>query len=149
METKFKRPELVERVGRFALFRAVVYLLPVLYAIRLILMVVTPQAYHMPTWRTVVWQGARDLSVVLNLFYWQRYFANYTARRSSLRSRRTDAWELPLVACLYFSLEFPSLLELPWALVLLISLAVGVALYVWEMRKINRLEGGMAHPLSQ
>jgi hypothetical protein len=147
MEIKSKSPELIERIGRFVLFRAVVYLLPIFYAIRLTLMIVTPQAYHMPSWRTVLWQGARDFSVVLMLLTWRRYFAFYTARRTSLRLRRTDTWQLPLVTCLYLSLDMPSLLELPWALVLLVSLAFGVTLYLWEMREIKRLEAGMAHPL--
>lgn len=149
METKSKSPELIERIGRFVLFRAVVYLLPIFYAVRLTLMIVTPQAYHMPSLQRILWQGARDCAVILNLFYWQRYFANYTTRRNTLILRRTDAWKLPLVSCLYLSLDLPSLLELPWALVLLVSLAFGVTLYVWEMREVKRLEAGVARPLPQ
>lgn len=140
MDAKSKNPDFIEKVGRSLWFRSVVYLLPVLYAVRLVLMVVTPQAYHMPDWRTVLWQGARDALVVLNLFFWQRYFANYTARRASLRLRRTDAWEVPLITGLYVSLELPSLLEVPWLVPVTISGAFGVAIYVWEMRIIQGLE---------
>jgi len=140
MDPNPQHPEFVEKIGRFFLFRAVVYLLPVMYAIRLILMVVTPEAYHMPGWQIVLWQGTRDASVVLNLVFWQKYLANYIARRTSLTSRRRDAWELPFFSCLYFSLEFPSLLELPWSLVTLTSLILGSAFYIWEMREIKRLE---------
>jgi hypothetical protein len=140
---KSKSPDFIEKVGRSLWFRAVVYLLPILYAVRLILMVVTPQAYHMPGWRTVLWQGARDASVVLNLFFWQRYFANYTARRSSLTYRRRDAWKLPLVSCLYISLEFPPLLGLSWFWVALASLVLGFAFYASETGVIK---GRVAHP---
>jgi hypothetical protein len=135
-----KNADFIEKVGRFFLFRAVVYLLPVFYVTRLILMVVTPQAYHMPGWRMVLWQGVRDCSVVLMLFYWQKYFANYQARRSSPRLRRRDAWELPLVTGLYLSLEVPSLLDLPWALAVSVSAALGICIYLWEMRIIKGQE---------
>ena len=141
MDVESRKPEIIEKIGRFLLFRAVVYLLPVFYAVRLILMVVTPQAYHMPGWRIVLWQGVRDGSVVLMLLYWQRYFANYTARRASLHLRRRDAWELPLVTCLYLSLDLPALYELQWPLAVFISVSVGVTLCAWEMRIIKGLEG--------
>lgn len=140
-------PQFVERIGRSFWFRAIVYSLPVFYAVHLVLMVLTPQAYHMPDWRIVLWQGARDSSVVLGLFCWQRYFANYTARRASLRLRRTDAWEIPLVTGLYLSLELPSLLEVPWPLPVSISLAFGVTMYLWEIRIIKGLEGTATHAL--
>ena|SRR5467141_1892489 len=89
----------------------------------------------------VLWQGARDCSVVLMLLYCQRYLANYTSRRASLGLRRRDAWALPLLAGLYSSLELPLIFEVPWALAVSISVAFGVAMYVWEMRIIRGLEG--------
>jgi|SRR5580704_505595 hypothetical protein len=138
--TEAKNADFIEKAGRFFLFRAVVYMLPVFYATRLILMVVTPQAYHMPGWRMVSWQGARDCSVVLMLFYWQRYAANYQARRSSLCLRRRDAWGLPLVTGLYLSLELPSLLDLPWALAVSVSAVMGICIYLWEMRIVKNLQ---------
>jgi hypothetical protein len=67
MYEKQKNPELMEKVGRFFLFRAAVYLLPILYSVRLILMVFTPRAYQMPVWKMVLWQAIRDALVVLNL----------------------------------------------------------------------------------
>jgi hypothetical protein len=70
MYEKQKNPELMEKVGRFFLFRAAVYLLPILYSVRLILMVFTPRAYQMPAWKMVLWQAIRDALVVLNLFFW-------------------------------------------------------------------------------
>lgn len=140
MDMISKSPNFIEKVGRSFWFRAIVYSLPVLYAVRLVLMVLTPQAYHMPTWQMVLWQGARDCSVVLMMFWCQRYFANYVARRASLCLRRTDAWELPLLGGLYTSLELPLLLEVPWALAVLISAAFGVTIYVGEMRIIKGLE---------
>jgi len=140
MKTRPKNTGFIEKAGNFFLFRAVVYLLPVFYAVRLTLMIVTPQAYHMPGWRELLWQGARDFSVVLMLFCWQSYFADYGARRSSSTFRRTDAWRLPLVSGLYTSLELPSLLELPWVFAVCISAAVGITVYVWEMRAIKDLE---------
>jgi len=103
-------------------------------------MVVTPQAYHMPDWRMILWQGARDCLVVLMLFWCRRYFTNYTARRASLRLRRTDAWELPLIGGLYSSLELPLIFEVPWVLAVSISLAFGVTIYVWEVHIIKGLE---------
>lgn len=134
-----KNPKFIERVGRFFLFRAVVYLLPILYSVRLILMIFTPQAYQMPTRKMVLWQAIRDTLVVLNLFFWQRYFANYNDRRASLFLRRTDAWELPLLGTLYLSLELPLLLDWPWTLSICIAAGLGVTLYLWEMQMIRRL----------
>jgi hypothetical protein len=148
MEAKSKSPELIEKIGRFFLFRAVVYLLPVMYATRLVLMIVTPEAYHMPGWQTVLWQGARDCAAVLALFAVQRYAANYTTRRTSPRLRRTDAWQLQLVIAIYLSLEIPRLLELPWVPVVLVVFSGCFAQYLWEMRKIKRLEQGTVHPLA-
>ena len=136
---KQKSPEFIEKVGRFFLFRAAVYLLPVLYVVRLILMVLTPQAYHMPTWKMVLWQGARDFLVVLNLFCWQRYSANYTDRRASLALRRTDAWELSLLGTLCLSLELPSLPDWSWTLSICVAVGLGVTLFLWEMHIIRRL----------
>jgi hypothetical protein len=138
MELKSKEPDFIEKIGRFFLFRAVVYGLPILYVVRLVLMILTPQAYHMPGWRTVLWQAARDGSVVLNLFLWQRYSANYTVRRNSLALRRSDAWQLALAVGLYFSLELPSLFELPWVSAVLISTAFSGTLYLLGMREIKR-----------
>jgi hypothetical protein len=140
MDAEPDSPELIERIGRFFLFRAIIFALTVLYAVRLMLMIKT-QADHMSGWRTVLWQGARDGSVVLMLVYWRRYFANYTARRASLLLRRRDAWQLTLVAGIYMSLELPSLLELPWPLAVLISAALGATIYLWEVRIIRGLEG--------
>jgi len=140
VEVESKSPEFIEKIGRSFWFRAVVYLLPVLYLVRLILMVLTPQAYHMPDWWMVLWQGARDCSVVLMLLWCQRYFANYTARRASLRIRRRDILVMAFLAFLYFNLEMPSLLELPWALVVSISSVFCLGIYMWEMRIIKGLE---------
>jgi hypothetical protein len=148
MEAKSKSPELIEKIGRFFLFRAVVYLLPVMYAIRLVLMIVTPEAYHMPGWQTVLWQGARDSSLALSLLAGQRYGANYTERRASSRLRRTDAWQLAFLAALYLSLEMPPLLELPWVPVALVCASGSIALYPWELRQIKRLEQVTARPLA-
>ncbi len=136
---KQKSPEFIEKVGRSFLFRAVVYVLPILYAARLIFMVLTPQAYHLPTWKIVLWQATRDFLVVLNLFFWQRYSANYTDRRASLALRRTDAWELSLLGTLYLSLELPSLLDWSWTLSLCIAVGLGMTLFLWEMLIIRRL----------
>ena len=141
MEEKSPKPLFVEKVGRFILFRAVVYLLPALYAIRLILMILTPQAYHMPGWRIVSWQAARDSSVALNLFFWQRYFANYSERRASTLRRRKDSLVIAFIVFLYLTLEMPSLLDLPWTLVASTSFAFCLSIYVWEMRLIKRDEG--------
>jgi hypothetical protein len=141
MEIETNSPVFIQKIGRSFWFRVLVYSLPVLYAVRLILMVVTPQAYHTPDWRMVLWQGARDCSVVLMLLYCQRYLANYTSRRASLGLRRRDAWALPLLGGLYSSLELPLIFEVPWALAVSISVAFGVAMYVWEMRIIRDLEG--------
>jgi hypothetical protein len=142
-------PQFIERIGRSFWFRGVVYGLPVLYAVRLILMVLTPHAYHMPTWRMVLWQGARDCSVVLMLFAAQRYAANYTMRRASLRMRRRDILVMALLSFLYFNLEMPSLLDLHWAPVALVSTTFCLMLYLWEMRFIKRLESETPHSLHQ
>jgi hypothetical protein len=53
MELKSHKPEFIEKIGRSFLFRAVVYVLPALYAGRLILMILTPQTFHMPDWKTI------------------------------------------------------------------------------------------------
>jgi hypothetical protein len=113
--------------------------MPILYSVRLILMVFTPQAHQMPTWKMVLWQAIRDALVVLNLFFWQRYSANYTDRRASLALRHQDAWELSLLGTLYLSLELPVLLDWSWALSICIAVSLGMTLYLWEIQIIRRL----------
>jgi hypothetical protein len=59
-----------------------------------------------------------------------------------------DAWQLTLPVALYLSLDMPFLLELPWIPVVLVSFSACIALYLWEMREIKRLEQGATRPLS-
>jgi hypothetical protein len=140
MEKEPTNLDVIEKIGRSFLFRMVGYFLAIAYAVRIILMIVTPQAYHMPGWRTIVWEAARDCAVVATIFYWQNYFANYSVRRASLPLRRRDAWGLLVISGLYLCLELPSLLDVPWTIVLCITTVLGIAIYLWEMRLIKGLD---------
>ena len=97
MKAEPKSIAFIEKVGRSFLFRAVVYVLPVFYAVRLVLMIVTPQAYHLPGWRALLWQGARDFSAALTLFCWQGYL-----RITELGDPRSFSAEQMPGGCLWF-----------------------------------------------
>ncbi len=146
MEKDSTNLDVIGKIGRSFLFRMVSYFLAIAYAVRIILMLVTPQAYHMPGWRTILWEVARDCSVVAMIFYWQNYFANYSVRRASLPLRRRDAWGLLLISGLYLSLELPSLVDVPWTKVVCIMTVLGIAIYLWEMRIIKGLDDAQRHP---
>jgi hypothetical protein len=61
-----------------------------------------------------------------------------------------DAWQLTILTALFLSLEMPPLLELPWVPVVLVSCSSSIALYLWEMSEIKRLEQGAGGaPLKQ
>jgi hypothetical protein len=125
--------ELMEGMGQSVLLKAVVYGLPIVYAARLVEMVLSFEPA-----RTVITQAIRDCSVVQLVFMAQRYMANYSARRSSLRDRRRDAWLIPFSSFIFLGLNLPLILGIPWPVGIAVLVPLCVVGYIVELRKIKR-----------
>ena len=128
-----KAIELMEGVGQSVLLKAVVYGLPIVYAVRLVEMVLAVEPG-----RTVIVQAIRDCSVIQLVLVMQRYMAAYSARRSSVRDRRRDAWLIPVSCSIFLGLNLPLILGIPWLGSVAVLVPLCVVAYIIELRKIRR-----------
>ena len=137
---KDKTTEFIEKGARSLVFRLLVYGLPLAYVLRLVDMIMSPQAEVSSWWPDILLQALRDSSTVAFVFLCRRYLANYSSRRASLLLRRRDAWQLPLLGCFFLGLRLPQILDGPWFLGFLILVPLCGISYFWEMHQIRRLE---------
>ena len=137
-ETRFIRR--MEKVSRLLIVRVFIYVMAGLYALKLVLTLISPSGATPGYWLGVARQTAQDGSFLAGLLVIQRYCANYTARRASLSLRRRDTATLCLL------LLVVSGLDTSWPHGIFFAVPFCAVIYFWELRNIRRDERNATSP---